>query len=297
MTVYKIGSTDKVMVQRIQRFLGITVDGIYGSNTQAAVAKYQRDNYLIADGIVGPKTLSHMGLLSTDFTNEIAFKPVKDLVIHKHYMPANEYKTDDVPMNYEYAFLHHTAGWDNPFNTIDQWARDSRGPVATEFVIGGINILTGDKSNDGIIVQSFPEGSYAWHLGLGNTYMHRHSVGIELCNFGPLTDTLKTWTGLSVPKEYVNPQLFRGKQYWHKYTDEQILKLKDLLLYIAARDNIDLKDGLVKRILDKGPDTAFSYWPEAVDGSVKGLLTHLNVSKYNYDIVPQPELVEMLLDI
>lgn len=32
------------------------IDGIYGSNTKAAVQKFQLDNYLLADGIVGPQT-------------------------------------------------------------------------------------------------------------------------------------------------------------------------------------------------------------------------------------------------
>lgn len=39
-----------------------TVDGVYGSKTVEAVKKFQRDNYLTADGIAGSKTLSKLGI-------------------------------------------------------------------------------------------------------------------------------------------------------------------------------------------------------------------------------------------
>lgn len=43
-------------VQRIQRAVGVTQDGIFGPKTEAAVKAYQRRHGLKADGIVGPKT-------------------------------------------------------------------------------------------------------------------------------------------------------------------------------------------------------------------------------------------------
>lgn len=41
-----------------------SIDGIFGSQTRQAVVKFQRDNGLVADGIVGPKTLSALGISS-----------------------------------------------------------------------------------------------------------------------------------------------------------------------------------------------------------------------------------------
>ncbi len=42
-----------------------SVDGIYGSQTQAAVKYFQRKNGLTVDGIAGPATLKAMGIMSS----------------------------------------------------------------------------------------------------------------------------------------------------------------------------------------------------------------------------------------
>lgn len=47
-------------VAKIQRFLGISNDGIFGRGTEAAIKDWQRANGLVADGIVGPVTWAKM---------------------------------------------------------------------------------------------------------------------------------------------------------------------------------------------------------------------------------------------
>ena len=47
-------------VKKLQQKLGISDDGIYGSQTQKAVENYQRQNGLQVDGIAGNETLGHM---------------------------------------------------------------------------------------------------------------------------------------------------------------------------------------------------------------------------------------------
>jgi peptidoglycan hydrolase-like protein with peptidoglycan-binding domain len=49
-------------VRILQEKLGVTGDGIFGKNTEAALIQYQKDNGLSADGIAGPDTFTAMGL-------------------------------------------------------------------------------------------------------------------------------------------------------------------------------------------------------------------------------------------
>ena len=53
--ILKIGSRGKE-VKTLQEFLNITADGIFGKGTELTVKKWQMDNGLVSDGIVGPKT-------------------------------------------------------------------------------------------------------------------------------------------------------------------------------------------------------------------------------------------------
>ena len=43
-------------VKVLQQFLGIAVDGAFGTQTENAVKKWQAKNGLVADGVVGMKT-------------------------------------------------------------------------------------------------------------------------------------------------------------------------------------------------------------------------------------------------
>ena len=45
-----------VRVERVQRVVGVSADGIYGKGTKRAVQRWQRRHGLTADGIVGPAT-------------------------------------------------------------------------------------------------------------------------------------------------------------------------------------------------------------------------------------------------
>jgi hypothetical protein len=60
--IYTVGSKGET-VEAIQRFLGLPVDGVYGNQTANAVRRYQRQQGVeMVDGVVGPETLSLMGL-------------------------------------------------------------------------------------------------------------------------------------------------------------------------------------------------------------------------------------------
>ncbi len=290
----KVGSKGKE-VKELQEFLEIGADGIFGKGTESSVKKWQSENGLVADGIVGPATWDAMGLATTDSAEQI-YTTENGLVIEKYFLPKGEYKNG--PTNKEYVFLHHTAGWHNPFRTIDHWGRDSRGAVATEFVLGGQSVKGNDFKYDGKMVQAFPEGAYGWHLGKnGSQHMHTHSVGIEVNNFGYIVNG-KTYAGTRVEESQIVTlkESFRGHKTWHKYSDKQIEAIRLWLLWIAERDNIDVREGLPSLIKEKGAK-AFDFNPDAYYGKVKGTWTHTNTRKDKFDMFPQEELLEMLITL
>jgi hypothetical protein len=57
----KKGSRGPVVVQ-VQKKLGIASDGVFGSQTEKAVRRYQHRKGLTADGVVGPQTAGSLGV-------------------------------------------------------------------------------------------------------------------------------------------------------------------------------------------------------------------------------------------
>lgn len=277
-------------VKKLQELLNLEADGIFGLQTEKAVKEFQLANSLTADGIVGDKTWAVLINLDTD--NSSYFPNI----YQKYHLPNGEYSKGIT--NKEYVFIHHTAGWHNPYTIIDNWAKDTRGMIATEFVIGGQSVKGDDISNDGVILQAFPTGHYAWHLGKnGNQEMHTNSVGIELNNFGYLKNK-RTYAGQGA---YVNQVVklsepFRGYDEWHRYSDNQIKSLENLLKFIAERDSIDITKGLPSLIKEKGAK-AFEFNEDAYYGRIKGVWTHTNTRKDKFDCFPQQELLDMLVSL
>ena len=92
-------------------------------------------------------------------------------------------------------------------------------------------------------------------------------------------------------------QPFRGYKTYHRYSEKQIQETKKWILFVAERDNIDPRVGLVQWIKKFGAYKAFEWNEDAYNGKVKGLITHTNVSRGNSDCYPDPRLVEMLLSL
>lgn len=84
-------------VKTLQKILGVTVDGCFGSQTEAAVKKWQAAHGLVADGIVGPKTWATMSEQTTDIPDVI-------------YDPLNVHITKAANREIKYIAIHYTAG-------------------------------------------------------------------------------------------------------------------------------------------------------------------------------------------
>jgi hypothetical protein len=89
---------------------------------------------------------------------------------------------------------------------------------------------------------------------------------------------------------------FRGFQFWHKYSDAQITALKQWILFVAERYDIDPTVGLVEYIKAKGAD-GFDVLDLARANSTPGMYSHTNVLRGKVDMFPQQELIDMLLSL
>lgn len=292
--IIKLGDTGED-VKKIQQVLNLKADGHFGPMTLKMVKAFQASRGLIDDGVVGPITQAAMFGPENELDSEITEMPY-DTVI----MADDEYFLG--PHQPEYIFYHHTAGWHNPYQTVNNWNYDTRGKIGTEWVIGGPSIRDGSKQFDGQVVKCMPDGAWAWHLGRVDRYMHTNSVGIEVCNFGPLTQTghgFKTYAGQWVDDSQICDlgQQWRGHRYWHKYSDAQLEALRDLTLHIALRNEIDVSSGLqgwINELDENEQANAFDYSQAAKKGNVKGLLSHSNVRRDKTDMSPQPALINMI---
>jgi len=295
-------------VHTLQQNLLINRDGIFGRETEKHVIRFQLMHNISADGIVGADTwalllqLPNAMTIAIDEDTDIhgqMFKTSYDQIIHKHYLPKGEYV--EGPVINQYIFLHHTAGNANPYRCIDHWGRDSRGRIATEFVLGGVNHRNGNDDYNGVMVQAFPTGAQGFHLGkTGSGYMNRHSVGIEICNMGYLdSKNMQTYVGSVCQEDQVCelPEHFKKKLHWHNYTEEQIKATEKWIKWVGERDGVDIRLGLKQYIKKYGPTKGFDFQEDAWAGKVKGLLTHGNVRTGKSDIYPHPDMVDMIMSL
>lgn len=171
--------------------------------------------------------------------------------IQKHFLNKDQYYESTFPK--EFLFLHHTAGNHNPIGTVDMWNTDSRGKVATTYVIGGKSTTNGDSTMDGLIVQAFPESNWAISLfynpDMYQLNIEKHTISIEICNYGFVTKKngqYLNYVNRPIPEtdiiELAKP--FRGYSFWHNYTDKQIESLYHLISKISEDNNIPLNMGM-----------------------------------------------------
>ena len=184
-------------------------------------------------------------------------------------------------------YLHHTAGGPDAV-AVAKYFNNKVGKVATAFIIGARCT----------IVQCFSSKNWAYHLGLkqqvfteaGVSYksLDKISVGIEICNYGPLTKRngyYYNYVGGKVDYTEVTilDKKYKGYIYWQKYTDAQIDSTRQLLVYLC--DTYDIPRTYFATIFDIDK--------RALRGE-SGIFTHNSVRKDKSDIYPCPRMITML---
>lgn len=212
-------------------------------------------------------------------------------------LSTDQFVDESTPKNQLY--IHHTAGSSNPYG-VQRWWESTRARIGTALVIGGAG--GGARWVDGEIVQLFNSSKWAWHLGLkqshlakggasakSNKILNSQSIGIEICNWGQLTETDKgfqNYVGGIVPDDEVSDLCtpYKGFRYYQKYTDAQLENTFELLKFLGKKWDIPTAFKGVRM---------FDVCPEALQGE-SGIWTHTSVRPDKFDCFPQPELITML---
>lgn len=297
----------------------------FGSVTEKAVMNFQEANNLTPDGIVGNVTLNELleGVDSEQYTIDDkpaytntydtdgkieylgTYESVDGLIIDRAYLDSDEYVRDYGKIEPKWFFIHHTAGSHNPYDTIKNWNGDKRGRVATQYCIGGQNKKTSTVAFDGQVVECFPDNYIGWHLGkVGNFNMSKYSAAVEINNYGYLSkkgDKYYNAYNGEMPESMVCDlgYKFKGRQYWHNYSDEQIESLRLLMKHISViYPEIPLTKG-IPELLKQGvpPAEAFGFNEDAYNGKIPGTWSHTSVRKGKMDVYPHPKLVEILIEL
>jgi peptidoglycan hydrolase-like protein with peptidoglycan-binding domain len=303
-------------------FFNEKVDGYFGQNTLSAVSNFQRVISTKPDGVVGPITWNRLLNYSTEPTIEEIIEPkvTNDIPLNLSFVSENGLKiydcllTDEEYYKEESAkntiWLHHTAGGSRPDWTIGGWEKDfqkdsdgnaildSNGrpkslKVATQYVVGRKSSTSDETIWDGKILRAFDDKYWSYHLGVNKNsqQLNSRSIGIEICNYGPLTlgkdgrfyNYVNKPINESDVVELSKP--FRGYKYYEKYTDNQLESVRKLILHLKNQWMIDIETGIYDEDWFEYNDKWFS---------LGGIRSHTQVRKDKFDVFPQRELIEML---
>lgn len=225
-------------------------------------------------------------------------KPIDLTKIKQYSFPEEKYFHDEYQKTQ--IVLHHTVSGDSIDGDVSTWANGKYNV--------GVTILI-DRA--GTPWQLFPSKYWAYHLGTGDHRLDKHSIAIEIDNWGGLVRgdgtnkqfgknedgtprLIFTITGkyyayygnaVNVPVSKIQeyPEGYRGYNYFEKYTLEQIKTVGELILFWHNEYNIPIYYNV----------SMFNLSQEALGGK-PGVWTHTSYRIDKSDMHPQPEMVEML---
>lgn len=180
--------------------------------------------------------------------------------------------------------LHHTVSGKKIDGDLATWKKYKSN-------IGTCTIV----ERDGTINQLFSSKYWAYHLGAGKSSLDKHSIGVELDNWGQLEERdgkLYTVYGSHVDVPIVHyPKGFRGEQIFEAYSIAQLRAAGELLLFwnkrygIPLTYNEDMWDVSEKALAGEPgvwAHVSFRPWPS---------------SKNKWDVHPDNNLISMLKTI
>lgn len=288
MVKYGDRSTEVTEVQKLLSMLGydLIIDGSFGDKTARSLQAFQKKMGLTIDGIAGSKTIEALKAAQKRTAKEekgqVGAKDYGSLSVDTScQLESAQYIKQSLAK--DKIFIHFTAGGPSATNVIKYWdSNEDR--IATAFVIDG---------EKGQIFECYNPDFWSFHLGVKGTNgaLDKSSVGIEICNWGPLTkkgDKYYTYVNGELPasEAYVLESPFRGFNYFQKYSDAQLVQLELLLEYLITEYNIP-----VQKSFDMN---WFSFNQELIDKKMPGIWTHVNVRKDKTDSYPDQRLLDIL---
>ena len=269
------------------------IDGDFGARTTRSVRSFQKKFGLTIDGVVGDKTYQTLKAAQKRSAKETGSAKGQNYgALEISQIPLDSGQYIKQVFNKSQIYLHFTAGGPTAKNVISGWnADDPR--IATSYIIDG---------NDGSVIECFDPTYWSYHLGIKGTRgkIDKASIGIEICNWGPLDEkdgkyygwpakTYNKWTSrYEVPKEDVifldTPH--RGYKHYHKITDEQIESVEKLLIYLVNEFNIPVNDSF--------DSNWYEFQEHVIKNVTPGIWNHVNVRKDKYDLCPDQRVTDML---
>jgi N-acetyl-anhydromuramyl-L-alanine amidase AmpD len=282
-------------VSKLQKYLSmigydLVIDGYFGNKTLRSLKAFQKKYGLIVDGMADTKTFS-----AIKAAQKRTSKEDKDNKYPKNYGELDVDTSNHIDseqyikqiFNKDKIFIHYTAGGPDAKSVINYW--DGNYPrIATAFVISGRGV------EDGKIYEAHDPDYWSYQLGVKGTKgkLDKHSIGIEICAWGHLDkkgDRYFNTYGAEVSSDEVCTldDEWRGKLYYHAYTDKQVESLEKLIQWIIKAYKIKIQDIEFDRDWMK-------YNEDVIKSRTPGVWTHTNVRKDKRDSYPDNRLFDLL---